>query len=89
VQKQCYKSLLMAKRNGKKPGHAIQAYLSKHGLSQREFGEKLDVSQALVQQWISGRARPTPAMTPLIERITKGEITREHLFPELYGKVAA
>jgi DNA-binding transcriptional regulator YdaS (Cro superfamily) len=79
--------LLMAKRNGKKPGPVIRAYLSKHGLTQSAFGRKLSVSQALVGQWIIGRARPTPAMTPLIERVTKGEITRVQLFPELYGKV--
>jgi DNA-binding transcriptional regulator YdaS (Cro superfamily) len=76
----------MRKSKTKKPGPAIHKYLKKNNLSQRELAEKLGVSQGLISQWLTGRARPTPEMTPLIEHVTKGQLTREHLFPEMYGR---
>lgn len=74
----------MGKRKARKPGVAIRAYLEKNRLSQKNFAERLDVSQSLVAQWITGRARPTPKKAPDIIKITGGEVTREDLFPELY-----
>lgn len=75
----------MAKRKGRAPGIAIQAYLEKHRISQQDFADKVGVSQGLVSQWIKGRSRVTPRLAPIVIRETEGELTREALFPELYS----
>jgi DNA-binding transcriptional regulator YdaS (Cro superfamily) len=79
----------MATKKVRTPAAAIQAYLEKNGVSQQTFAQQLGVSQSLVAQWIKGRARPTPKLSPEIIRVTGGEVSREMLFPELFAERAA
>ncbi len=59
----------MNTRKASAPGGALQAYLSRHRISQQEFADKLEVSQALVSAWVRGRIPITPEKAKLIERV--------------------
>jgi DNA-binding transcriptional regulator YdaS (Cro superfamily) len=67
----------------------IPAYLKKHRLSQQDFADKIGVSQGLVWQWIDGRTRITAERAKQIEAATSGELTREQLRPDIFGKRTA
>ena len=68
---------------------AIVSYMTRHRLSQAEFGAKVGVSQGMVWQWLSGY-RPIGAERAVeIEKRTRGEITRQQLRPDIFGKRAA
>lgn len=67
----------------------LQTYLKKHGLSQESFAKSLGVSKGLVWQWLNGRTRITGDMALAIERVTKAEVRRQDLLPELYRGMAA
>lgn len=60
------------------------------GYTQEEFAKKLEVSQALVSQWESGRARPSESNTEKIERVlgalSKAEYFRGSPFGEWLKK---
>ena len=68
----------------------IRTYLAKHGLSQEQFSEKMNVSQGLIWQWIQWQENPkkgtriTAERAVEIEKITDGEINRHDLRPDLY-----
>jgi plasmid maintenance system antidote protein VapI len=57
----------MATRKGRAPGGAIQAYLCKQRISQKQFAESLDVSQGLVSQWVTGVTQVSPEYAKKIE----------------------
>jgi DNA-binding transcriptional regulator YdaS (Cro superfamily) len=75
----------------------IQVYLEKHGISQEKFAETFDpkVTQGLVWQWIQWLKNPkkgtriTAERAIEIEKLTKGEVTRHDLRPDLYQKERA
>lgn len=52
-------------------------YLNK--TTQAEFAEKLGVTQSMVSQWQKNTRPIAPAQCVAIERITKGEVTRQEL----------
>lgn len=57
----------MATKKGRAPGGAIQAYLLKQRISQKEFGDSLGVSQGLVSQWVTGETQVSPRWAKKIE----------------------
>ena len=63
----------------------LRDYLSQHGLSQAAFGERLDVSQGLVWQWLNGRTKITPERAIEIEALTQQKVTRAELRPDIFG----
>lgn len=65
----------------------IRAYLSKHGLSQEEFGKLIGVSQGLVWQWLEGRTRITAERAKEIDEKTGGEVSKHELRPDVFGEV--
>lgn len=66
----------------------IRAYMKKHGLSQRAFGERVGVSQGMVSQWLE-RRRPIAAHRAVeIEKKTKGELDRSQIRPDLFERGA-
>jgi len=77
----------------------LAAYLKKHQLSQANFARKFKppVTQGAVWQWLSwledpdaeGMARITAERAIEIEEITKGEVARHDLRPDLFSRVRA
>ena len=67
----------------------LHSYLKKHEISQEAFAKSLGVSKGLVWQWLNGRTKITGRYAVAIERVTAGEIKRQHLLPELYRGMAA
>ena len=67
----------------------LDSYLKKHGLTQREFADKIGCSQSLVSQWISGETKITGRWAVVIERETERDVKRQDLLPELYRGMAA
>lgn len=66
----------------------IAQYLDKHGLSQQQFADQIEVSPGLVWQWLNGRTRITAERAKDIERRTKGEIKCHELRPDVFDKAA-
>ena len=52
----------------------LKEYLEENGLSQREFGERIDVAQSVVSRWVTGVALPDWSTLPRIIRATDGRI---------------
>jgi DNA-binding transcriptional regulator YdaS (Cro superfamily) len=67
----------------------IPAYLAKHKLSQKQFGERIGVSAGAVWQWLNGYARMSGEKAEEIVRTTHGEITQRDLWKYLVGKIKA
>lgn len=63
----------------------IEKYLKKHGLSQKQFGLQVGVSQGMVNQWLKGIRRVSPERAIVIEKKTGGELTRKALCPEVFA----
>jgi len=61
--------------------------MTKHGLSQKNFGELIGVSQGLVHQWLDGKTQITGDRARDIEKLTNGEVTRMELRPDLFGPI--
>lgn len=73
---------------------ALEKYLKKHGITQKQFAAKLGCSQGLVSQWITGETKITNDWALKIERETKRStphdyVKRQALLPELYRGMAA
>lgn len=68
---------------------AIQVYMVRHRLSQKEFGDLTGVSQGMVWQWLNGIRQISPERAAIIERRTGGKLKRRQLRPDVFGKVAA
>ena len=60
----------MATRKGRTPGNAIRAYLERQQLSQQDFADRLEVSQALVSAWVNGAIAVSPEKAKRIEELT-------------------
>lgn len=67
----------------------LDGYLKKHGITQREFADRIGCSQSLVSQWITGETKLTGEWAVKIERETEREVLRQDLLPELYRGMAA
>lgn len=67
----------------------LEAYLKKHGITQKQFAARLGCSQSLVSQWITGETEMTGERAIKIERVTNREVRRQDLLPELYKGMAA
>ena len=70
-------------------GMDLQEYLSKHELTQEQFAKQVGVSQGAVWQWIDGRSKVSPRHFNVIEKKTRGEVTREDLRPDLFDRARA
>jgi DNA-binding transcriptional regulator YdaS (Cro superfamily) len=79
----------MATRKGRAPGIAIQAYLEKHRLSQKDFATRVGVTQGAVSQWIKGKTRIDEERGAVIIKVTEGEVSAADLFPRLFVERAA
>ena len=66
----------------------IAAYLKKHGLTQKQFADKIGCTQGAVSQWLLG-AQPSAERAVEIEKKTDGQIQRHELRPDLFAKQAA
>lgn len=60
----------------------IEMWRVDHGMTQKEFAEKMGVSQAMVSKWESGDYNFT--IKTLAEISTSLQITMEHLFSSTY-----
>jgi DNA-binding transcriptional regulator YdaS (Cro superfamily) len=49
-----------------------------------DMAEMLDVSRTWFSLIINGRAAPSPSLSVTIERLTKGQVTRKTLRPDLF-----
>ena len=67
----------------------LERYLKKHGMTQQQLADRLECSQSLVSQWISGDVEMTGRWAIKIERATNGEVRRQQLLPELFRGMAA
>lgn len=64
--------------------HPIRGYRERHGLSLEAFGLLVKVQKSAVSKWEAGR-QPSPAKAKEIEEVTKGEITKASLRPDLWA----
>lgn len=62
----------------------LSEYLKTKKMSQLEFANLIGKSQGMVSHWINGRHKIKPEDAKTIEKITKGEITRHDLRPDLF-----
>lgn len=67
-------------------------YRKKHGLTQADFAGLLTDSgypatQALVSKWEQGDTELTGERCAEIERVTRGQVKRKTLRPEIFGKL--
>ena len=75
------------------PG-VLQEFLDKHGITQEQFGQmfKPTVTQGSVWQWLQWLANPkkgtriTAERANEIEEVTRGEVKRHQLRPDLYKR---
>jgi len=67
----------------------LDAYLTKNGITQRQFADRIGCSQSLVSQWINGDVTMTGQWAVKIERVTQRMVKRQHLLPDLYRGMAA
>lgn len=68
----------------------LTAYRKSQGLSQAAFAERMgaagfDCTQSLVSQWELGAVELTAERCGQIEQVTRGEVTRVDLRPDLFG----
>lgn len=76
------------------PQSALEAYLEKHGISQEDFANTFNpkVTQGLVWQWLTWLKNPkkgtriTAERAKEIEQLTKGEVQRHLLRPDVFEK---
>lgn len=72
----------------------LKQYLDAHGLSQTEFGKRLNVTQGAVWQWLKWLDDPkrgtriTAERAADIEGATDGAVTRHELRPDLFPEAA-
>ena len=63
----------------------LKTYRDRFGLNQGELADLLGVSQGLVSHWEIRRLRVSPKMAKHIETITRRELTRPMLRPDLFS----
>lgn len=63
----------------------IRAYLEKNGMTQREFGALIGVTQSRVSQWLAGETIEAERAIAIEEK-TDGAIRRHELRPDLFDK---
>lgn len=73
---------------------ALETYLKRNAITQREFANRIGCSQGLVSQWINGDTQITGRWAVVIERETRrltpaDWVRRQDLLPELYRGMAA
>ena len=62
----------------------LAQYLQKHEITQKQFGDRLNVTAGLISQYISGTTRITAERALQIETATDGHVMRHELRPDLY-----
>lgn len=55
--------------------------------SQIELARKLGVSKTWMSLLVSGREMPSAGLSLMIEKFTKGAVTRKVLRPDLFGEI--
>lgn len=62
----------------------LNEYLKKNGISQRQFGISVGVSQGMVSHVITGRAKPTGENILLWCELTRWSVTPHEINPDAY-----
>lgn len=62
----------------------LRKYLTKHGLSQEQFADLLGVTQSAVSQWLTGKTKVSHKTAALIEKRTRGELSKASLRPDIW-----
>jgi len=52
-----------------------------------DLASKLEISKTWLSLLVSRRKHPSAALATMIEKYTKGQVTREELRPDLYGEI--
>jgi DNA-binding transcriptional regulator YdaS (Cro superfamily) len=52
-----------------------------------DLARELGISKTWMSLLTSGRSVPSPELSHLIERLTKGQVTRKDLRPDLFGRI--
>ena len=68
--------------------HPIKIYRKRHNMNRATFAAWMRVSYEAVRLWEKRRTMPAPKMAMKIEKMTKGEIGRHELRPDLWDKAA-
>jgi DNA-binding transcriptional regulator YdaS (Cro superfamily) len=55
--------------------------------AQVELARKLGVSKTWMSLLVSGREVPSAGLALMIEKFTKGQVTRKSLRPDLFGEI--
>ena len=55
--------------------------------AQVELARKLGVSKTWMSLLVSGREQPSAGLALMIEKFTKGQVTRKSLRPDLFGEI--
>ena len=55
--------------------------------SQIDLARKLGVSKTWMSLLVSGREQPSAGLALMIEKFTKGAVTRKTLRPDLFGEI--
>lgn len=63
--------------------HPIALYRARHGLSQEQFGNLVNVQKPAVSKW-EDNVRPSPQKALEIEKATNGEVPTWKLRPDLW-----
>jgi DNA-binding transcriptional regulator YdaS (Cro superfamily) len=52
-----------------------------------DLARELGISKTWMSLLTSGRSVPSPELAHLIERLTKGQVTRKELRPDVFGRI--
>lgn len=74
----------MATKKRRAAGAAIDRYIKRHGLSQKQFADRLGITQSAVSQWIQGDTGVRNDIAVKIVRLTGGEVSLSDLYPHLF-----
>ena len=60
----------------------LKDYLSKNGISQVDFSNKIGITQARISQIVNKKANPSIVLAKHIEEVTKGKVTVMNLISQ-------
>jgi transcriptional regulator with XRE-family HTH domain len=63
----------------------IAAYIQKHGLTPSELAQKIGVTPAAIYHYLTGFRVPDVKRTLRLESLSKRELSRKKLRPDIYS----
>lgn len=66
----------------------LRQYRIRAGLSTDEFAKTLGIAESTLRSYENGNRPIKPEVARLIEEVTRGQVRREELRPDVFGAIA-